>query len=471
MNIVQKAKKVELPDMDVQKVRGITKIELYNPSTKIKKVYRDENIFQSFVLAAYMRGLGEANNNPFANNGFANSKSWINLVGGIFLFRDAITEGTQYMPAGNRMIGNGSYEIVNNNVPVELGSYNSVESSASGSAITQVYDYTTSQGNGTIGCVCLTSATGGYIGYGNPSEGYKTNSQDRFNFSRNQNYLALNRSNSAAGTTGKTTVVGNMVYEIINNSTTVTVRKSKVAVTSANIFNGFYTETVFDKSVVGNHTNWTTHNFWISTDGPYIYWAPGTAGAIQPGDTGYYYKYDTTNDTLTEESLLNSADVTILFGYASYGGGSYITVSHGLLFAVAALGESEHKSAVFDISTGVYKGLIPGPRSNGFGAKPSGRGTDGLVFVHTYESGAEYIYDTVNETCYPTNGNEQIEDESSYVLDYIPSLDAIAYGTTQVYLYKNPLYLATINNLQTEVTKTAAQTMKVTYTLTEEEPE
>jgi len=35
------------------------------------------------------------------------------------------------------------------------------------------------------------------------------------------------------------------------------------------------------------------------------------------------------------------------------------------------------------------------------------------------------------------------------------------------WLANNPLYLATINNLETPVQKTAAQTMKVTYTLTE----
>lgn len=32
-------------------------------------------------------------------------------------------------------------------------------------------------------------------------------------------------------------------------------------------------------------------------------------------------------------------------------------------------------------------------------------------------------------------------------------------------IYKNPLILSTINNLDTPVTKTAAQTMKITYTL------
>ena len=41
-------------------VHGKTKIELYNPNTRIKTVYRDENVFQSAVIAKYMRSLGRA---------------------------------------------------------------------------------------------------------------------------------------------------------------------------------------------------------------------------------------------------------------------------------------------------------------------------------------------------------------------------------------------------------------------------
>ena len=40
------------------------------------------------------------------------------------------------------------------------------------------------------------------------------------------------------------------------------------------------------------------------------------------------------------------------------------------------------------------------------------------------------------------------------------------YSVGAIGMYKNPLILATINNLDSPVTKTAAQTMKITYTLT-----
>ena len=118
-------------------IHGKTKIELYNPNTKIKQIIREENTFQSSILANFMRGLGEANNNPFSNSTFRGAKPWTNLVGGILLFKNAIDisgGAVEYMPAGNQMIANGSYGVSNGsseNDPTEMGSFNANESSAS----------------------------------------------------------------------------------------------------------------------------------------------------------------------------------------------------------------------------------------------------------------------------------------------------------------------------------------------------
>ena len=76
------------------------------------------------------------------------------------------------------------------------------------------------------------------------------------------------------------------------------------------------------------------------------------------------------------------------------------------------------------------------------------------------------MFDKIADTIYPTNGGNLLWGK------YNPDTDALActhfnnwnYGGTG--MYKNPLILSTINNLDTPVTKTAAQTMKITYTLT-----
>jgi hypothetical protein len=77
------------------------------------------------------------------------------------------------------------------------------------------------------------------------------------------------------------------------------------------------------------------------------------------------------------------------------------------------------------------------------------------------------VWDKVNNTSYPMNGG-------GWFWQYNDDIDALIGsnmgGTLNLqwqsyHIKKNPLILATINNLDTPVTKTAAQTMKITYTL------
>lgn len=445
---------------------GKTKIELYNPNTKIKQIFRDENTFQSSVLADYLRSLGEANNNPFANATFKGAKPWQNLVGGIFLFRDAIdlTGGVvKYMPAGNRMIGNGAYQIANGSLaddPTEMGSWNDSESSASGSAITQVYDFATNQANGTIGCVCLTSQTGGYIGYGNESG----KSKSLWDFKRNQNYQQIDVSNTNYG---YSTVIGNTKYsfliEIRNNVLCLIARKTKVAITQGNIFDGYYDETVFDLSEVGNHANINVPELTPFIDGTNIYLMSWAIQTVAVGSKGYFYKYDTTNDTLTEVEITNNSSDTLSFGYYALSNkGSRISVGNGLLFSA----NGSHKISVFKISDSSYIQELNIDTSSIYAQNVASSGHNGIIFVHN--GATEYIYDTSTGACRPTNGSAQTSGVSVFPVSYDSATDSLVYSNGSPFLYKSPLYLATVNNLQSAVTKTAAQTMKVTYTLTEE---
>ena len=446
-------------------IHGKTKIELYNPNTKIKQIIREENTFQSSVLASFMRSLGEANNNPFANSDFKGSKAWQNLVGGIFLFKNSIDLSggdVKYMPGGNQMIANGSFGVSNGasaNDPTEMGSYNANESSASASAITQVYDWETNQGNGTIGCIALTSQTGGYIGYGNESG----KSRSLYSFLRNQNYQQIDASNTNVG---YSTVVGNKKYSFYgvvgDNGLNVVVRKTNVAVTQGSIFDGFYSETTFDLSVIGNHANISSGDFNPCVDGTNIYLIPFDTQNVASGSKVYFYKYDTTNDTLTEVELTNSSSTTLKIGYIAFSGrGARANVANGLLFA----SNMNNKISVFKLSDGSYIQDLDVDTTSIYMINAASSGHNGIIFVHNGTN--EFIYDTVTGACRKTNGSVQIGITSPIPLSYDSVSDSIVVANGNPSLYKSPLYLATINNLQSPVTKTAAQTMKVTYTLTE----
>lgn len=452
----------------MSKLHGVTKIELYNPNTKIKNVVKSENTFQGSVIAQYMRDLGECRNTPYNSEEFRTRKLWQNVVGGIFLFENTENVGNLYMSAGNRMIGNGSYGIVNASTPAELGSFNALESSAGAAGITQVYDFATNQGNGTIGCVCLTSQTGGLIGYGNESG---TVYATKYDLARHQmeGWVGMDLSNEGAD---RIVTIGNILYTVTNENPNIKIRKTKVAGIVGSVFDGFYTETTFDKATIGNHLNWTTQGLGINADGRFIYIFPRADQIVASGNTGYFYKYDTQTDTLTEESLINTSSKTIILSAGSYGGGVKCTIAHGLLFAT----NEDSKVDIINLSTGVHEAeLNIYARAGSFYNNIAHPLTTDLITIYNGTGGTGvqdniYIYDSVTGACRPINSfSYNVGAESDTSGDYYDIyLNALCRNISgRVFPYNNPLYLATINNLSSPVTKTAAQTMKVTYTLTE----
>ena len=171
MKIQDKAKTIEIHSPKIRLPKhGYTKIELKDPYTCRKQVFESENM------------LTNAAENYFANAGMFNyfddlfkASNTDNLVptmfGGIMLFDDEIPENANNtgIPAAN-MTANMAYNITNNTNPPELGSYSATESGwqQDGSWV-QVYNFTTTQGNGDIASACLTSRALGGIGAGNQS--------------------------------------------------------------------------------------------------------------------------------------------------------------------------------------------------------------------------------------------------------------------------------------------------------------
>lgn len=428
MKITQNAKNFGIVDMPMTKIHGQTKIELYNPNTRIKNVYRDENVFQSGMVARYMRGLGQAGQRLTVFD-------WTNFVGGVLLFRDSITEGTEYMPTGNKMVGNGSYGVVNAGNPTELGSFNEIESSATTSAVTQVYDFSTSQANGTIGCVCLTSQTGGHIGYGNTSgNSFAT----RKNFYEGRELRGIGKGQGLRN---------NWRYTFSFESPILTVTKTYIPLTVGSIKAGLSETKTFD--MVADYdlpSGGNISNF--CQDGRYIYFTDASFLNKAPSETCYYYKYDLDTETLTRESFVNSSSAT-LQGWYNF------TVAHGLAFV-----NGSTQVEVFDLSNSV----LVKENVGGYGYRYAG----GLIVMNINNN--PYIYDPQNDTIYPTNGAFSLSYNTGYQYFYDETTDTIynRQYSDDMPVGSNPLYLATINNLQTPVTKTAAQTMKITYTLTEE---
>lgn len=463
MEILQKSNSIKLQNPNLPIMHGHTSIVLKNVKTGLVERVESDNTFQSAKIAQYMRSLGQnaisqydVDDTPYL---------WQNVVGGIFLFRDAITVGSSYMPAGNKMVGNGSYNVVNNSDTTEMGSYSS-QSSASGSAITQIYEYMTNQANGTIGSVCLTSALGGYIGYGNAS-GHSL---------ATKKHLLSNRNYASDSKAAKGIQYGQYEYTSlgIDSNQQLKIRKRRRGCTVASVFDDFYTDLTFDLSQIGNH--YGASSTWLYLD--YVgngkfRGIPQTANAnsISAGGTIYYYEFDATNDTLTEKTLVNSAGVAICL-CNSYQNWTFWGFGSDTLFCIKDA-SNDYKREIIKVSNGAHIAELAA-----YTDRASGHyGHDIVPGIIQFKSDSisgntVYFYDTVANTCYPCNMDNTYDsacwlyvDNNDTLQDSGQSYDS-SYSDARTPI-NSPLYLATINNLGSPVTKTAAQTMKVTYTLTE----
>ena len=437
-------------------IKGTTKIELYNPATKIKTVKRSENTFQSSVIAEGLRNLGAANASLLNTNATRAEAPWKKTVGGILLFEQNITPGDYFASAGNKMIGNGAVDVVNAGTPTELGSFNSVASSATANSISMVYEYNTSQANGTIRSICLTSQMGGLMGYGNPSGVGKANPHI---FEENQEILLLNTLDNAESS--HRAICGNYSYLFTLSGTNLLVDKTHVAITEGSVFDNLAKQITIDVSTL-SHSYVVDNGFHIAgAAGGKIYICPVSPAPLTNGSVYKYWEFNPADDTISEKTFTSTNAGTLLPQNVSF--------ANGCLFMKIS---GTNKMAVYNMSTGVYIREIEDADNVYFDIYNMrvGELPNGLVLVPYNTASANYlsIYDSTNDTVYITNAKKN---DNYYYTNYTYDSTTKAMQWAQkngVLACNNPLYLATINNLTGDdvVTKTSAQTMKITYTLT-----
>ena len=433
-------------------IHGNTRITLRNPiSGNIIKDIESENTFQSTVIAKAFRGLGSATSNPLSNSETRNKALWKNMVGGIFLFDKSIPSNSQYMPKGTKMTANGSYNVTNGGVPTELGSWNESESGASSSAITMVYDWNTSQGNGKIASVCLTSRVGGYIGYGNPSGG-------RMEYSRLKTFFedkSLNPVNTLNNIEyAPRCIVGNTHFQFaLSSEGALTVKKAHVPLSEASVFDWLEDSSTVDCSTL-HLSQMRAYGFFACTDSGNIYLCPFLYGAINQNAKIYVWEVNPSTLAVTEIEITNNSGSDL----SMYGS----SVSQGKLFVHD---RTTSNAFVFNLSNNNYLGQIPlgTTWATGFTSGNVHGGFTALCCGLNGSIAGMVFYDDVNNTGYPTNG----VDNSTESFVYDSTTDSLYLnGRHNLLAFNSPLYLATINNI-TEVIKDATLSMKVRYTLSE----
>ncbi len=435
-------------DRDIKEIKpklyhGHTVIELKDVRNGRRERIEHDNDFTDGI-EQFLTSGGYFANNPYVNADWRGVDRWHRLIGGIFLFDKVIEQDENnnyplYMPAGTKMTANGAYNVSNNATP-ELGSFNAAESQFSNNAHTYVYDWSTSQGNGTINSVCLTSDVGGYIGYGNPSGQYVTAKslttlQTSNNFSLESNYRAV--------------IIDGTVWSAQNRPTsTLWVKRLDCPMETLSLFDRYGVINV----VLPSGFEEASYNLTIP--------APGVGFAVIKLTTNNYRVdrggsttiaiYDIKNRQLTTKTVSNPEDTYIGLVNAVLVGNNLtnVTIGSSTTRRIHLPLTGGHSFAEFENSAG-GNSVVP-------------LGTNDLFLARGAYGSNVSAWDGENLTAYPTNGSLGIGFSSSEGINVI-------YESTNIARYRNPLYLATVNNLDNEVTKTSQFNMKVTYIVTREE--
>jgi hypothetical protein len=480
-------------------MKGHTRIELKDVNTGNVQVIDEDNM----VTAGLQKMLQPY---PFSTNNFASQNNIIgNAIGGLLLFEDAIEEDiNNYLPpVGNKMTGRGVYQKTYSGEVVELGSFNEAESGLQDDgSVKFVWDFNTSQANGKISCVSLTSLLGGNLGLGDSV--YKQ--QNTIAMHRiAQIFSSYNTSNIVYISDDENICLIELPYSENNPITTGIIRFKKVRFPLSNI-------SVFDKCIYLDNTyngaikidstnnveelSFTLPQKVLDTTGSGIYFRGGNVKFSADGKLRYIFsKYDSNvaadgifylclidvnSNTIEVKDITNKTGCELhisdrmQINYNAYGFTytSRIAVTSKYIFC---LGKKDSVWKLFRININdnsdvveldyTYNVSSPGSAFNIylisdekiiFKDNASGCIIDVescIVSMFDYASGINNNYVQYH---YQIKGNKML------------LCTGTAYNGNQAYISQYPIPILTINNLTEPVTKTSAHTMKVTYTLSEE---
>lgn len=473
-------------------LKGKTTFELTDVNTGKVEVIEDSNMITN-ALQEFLTTYGYFGCDLLSDATIRTNSLWVNLLGGLFLFDSTIEENVAntFMPAGVKMIGNGSKDVTNSGTVTELGSYNDTESGTqSDGSIKFVYDFSTTQANGTIACACLTSKIGGYIGMGNDSNRYLNSSYIFNHFISDNNYSCQSNisgagkdtshilypvySENAIYFTNPYNIKYSSAYALQHWSATkkIQILKVRAGFTGVSIKDRRYLDKViatYDVDIpqdildyMGTSTSYLT----ISRDSErnvYVIFNKNSSSNLGAGAFCWIMKINKDMKAKAYK-FTNNTGVSLTIGDTKY-----ITFDGDYLWIYAYnspyyLYGIKYTDSTQIIETGIDK-------KSRYNLYTIGKN---LIGIYSEYSGSYYyaptIYDVVNRTHRQINGAIS---SNEYILIPFPDKKGVylqVYYSSSIcalYVMKDPRYLATINNLSEPVVKTASKTMKVTYTITE----
>ena len=483
-------------------LKGTTRIELTDVVTGEKQVFEKHNMVTNAVSNIFQPTLGHLTSEETLRGYIPAYKG---LLGGLFLFEKSIPENvnTLYPPAGNKLIGCGRFETTNTTANTVLGSYNPTESAydAASKKMKFVYDFNTSQGNGTIASICLTHADAGYGAYrGDDAVNPFAVELCKFCFEAPSSYtnykdLRIGKADmytkATTGTSANTLlfvcdVDSDFAYYFkLVSTTNVVIYKKPMAFKNISLFDNSTVTEVANITLTTSLKNNIGYCFDLKDDALYLF-STEESSNIAVNKKVYITKIAFNTWKVDQYEILNNTGVVL----SATANGSYST-GIGCRYCFVHDGYAYFRTNTSPYS--VYKVQLGG--SGEFVQLQGNSGTvdiapmmaqDGYVYWH-YAGGSTssnrlYISDaesnnlyksgvsTLSHYSYTSSGYGRGASPSIVRMRNYPMLAFTSAGTTtdmtEFAYFSN--YLATINNLGTPIVKVDTQTMKITYTIQEE---
>lgn len=462
-------------------LKGKSVIELTDVRTKKKEIYEDENLITNAVpdlLRLNPSGLMYP-----LDSGAAKFKDEIfpianKCYGGILLFENPLEENQNKIiaPSDNSIIGYASNDV-NDTDNSKRGSANLTESKPIDGGYKFVWDFSTSQGNGRISSLALTHYRGGKSFYGNSYE-------------RESGILMLNQVSTKTDKAILCYYVGlveaNLKDQSFYSIWPMPDRQIQIAKIKESFFSLGLSDTILDMPKQDVEVNYIKPEKFF----PDKY---SINCSFHDGEDGYWYGFSTKNGYNDEG---NAEIYTIKIKKEDFSFKEHKWVLENVqLQGIGRYPRSENESHYRTIGSvvrdkylyclnykknGVYKININNPVD--ITLINLEREVDILKGDYTnqyfykygdYIATRQFLIDKNDKVIYTDTTN--IRFLSTPLINIGPFMigyytDA-SYGNCTLYklLFLHTQYLGTINNLSSPILKTADKTMKITYTLTEEE--
>lgn len=391
-----------------------------------------------------------------------------NMIGGILLFSNTLEEDAAnlYPSSDNLPVAYASNDV-NTSSDLQRGSLSQTEGGATDDGYQFVWEFSNTQGNGTIAAVALTSAKGGVAGFGSVSD-----DSSAFLVMHEMQQDLDDEIETLLFNAVEVNFENDTVVSIAFSSPSVVITKFRIPIMSIGLkdkIDDTTVEVLEVKTIVCTTflPGSTYHTFVDGHDG---YWYGLGNSANSSGSAVLKWIRIKKDDYTYEEGSYTLSNAAMTFA-------GYRTNSGYPMYRNKCVVRNGYAYIPSYDAAGIYKINMSNPADVtriefGFtsGEKSLGGSTYGLFLSLVGDLIIGYDFQIkADDTVVHTAGNERFEYTATPLFQYknFVLMWGGEYMSQRRYIALLTPYMATINNLDSAVVKTSDMTMKITYTLTE----